>query len=103
VFLAHLMQFLRVPVAGPRGFLDLMPGQPLIEQVAECDVGPRCRVVPDLVAYQYRRVFGVGRAAERQLFWLSQLAHRGVVEDLADKLSTRVPVQGSPKLVTSLS
>ncbi len=43
------------------------------------------------------------RIAVNQECWLWQLAHRGVVEDLADKLSTRVPVQGSPKLVTSLS
>lgn len=35
--------------------------------------------------------------------WLLKLAHRGVVEDLAEKLFDRVPVQGSPKLVTSLS
>jgi hypothetical protein len=34
--------------------------------------------------------------------WLSKLAHRGVVEDLAENSSTGVPVQGSPKLVTFL-
>jgi hypothetical protein len=46
--------------------LDLMPGQPLIEQVAECDIRPGCRVVShllaQLVADHDRRVLGVGRA-----------------------------------------
>ena len=43
--------------------------------------------------------YGEEEIAER---WLSKLAHRGVVEGLAENSSTGVPVQGSPKLVTFL-
>jgi hypothetical protein len=59
------------PVAVTGCLLDLMAGQPLIKQVAECDVRPGGRVVPhllaQLVADHDRRFLGVGRAAEHEL------------------------------------
>lgn len=36
------------PVAGAGGVLDLMAGQPIIEQVAQRDIRPRGRIVPHL-------------------------------------------------------
>jgi len=59
------------PVAGASGLLNLMTGQPLVEQVTERDVRPRGRGVPHLgaepVAKHDRRVLGVRRAGEKEL------------------------------------
>ena len=59
------------PVGGASGVLNLMTGEPLVEQVAERDVRPGRRGVLDPlaqpVAEHDRRVLGVGRTAVEQL------------------------------------
>ena len=59
------------PVARPRGFLDLMAGQPLVQQVAERGVRAGSGPFPDLlakpVAQRDRRSFAVGGAGQHHL------------------------------------
>lgn len=45
----HYGQIDQQPVIGARGLLNLMPGQPLVEQIAQRDVRPGCRVISHLL------------------------------------------------------